>query len=759
MKKKQQKILKFFLFIMINTVVIAVSIGVGRQKSVTAFSEQNDDEAYGNKILNIHTVEEYLEFAETVSWKNNYEHWEIRICSDLDFSEYDNVPVIGDAAEDEEPAPFKGKIEGAGHKISGIKMIRPTGRSAMFAMFCGTVKNLRIEDCCFEGNISGAVGAECEEANILNCYFEVDAAGETAGAAAGIFSGNIYNCVSTSEIAGQFSGGIMENCYLSGGEDIAALNDMLHELSGGYQDSLFCLWGNSREKVVLTNEKAELLETMTARLLVGNKEIKLNGFYSMTDRRWYIVLPAGYGNTELFMETVTAEGKRENFTRKENEAQILYTFGEHSFLIEYICADEIDTLYVQLDDDKALSDVYKDQKIEFPGKLLILEADGKISHISVKGFYGHGNSSWEADKKSFNLKLEDRVNLLNMGKNEDFALLAGYRMNSLMSYCTSGELVKALEFEYAPEFRMVNLYVEGDYVGVYFLTEKIELDENRIDLQNLAKETKKINSQSLDSFEYCMDLNEETQEKKYYYNIEKNPEDITGGYLLEMDVADYDPEVSRFITKDRYNKITLKRAKYSTKEQVYYISGFWQEFEDALLSENGYNDKGKYYADYIDLDSFVLQWLMYELNQEDSMRSSIYYYKKSDVSGDGLIHACYPWDMERSYMMLDQLDAFWNVDVKGGYWAAFYNHEDFRERVKEIWSEKFIPVINFMISPEPNETENSVKNLEWYRQNIGQISYLEHVRWNKTNMLEKCDTIREVLTVRKEVLTRIFGAQ
>lgn len=59
-------------------------------------------------------------------------------------------------------------------------------------------------------------------------------------------------------------------------------------------------------------------------------------------------------------------------------------------------------------------------------------------------------------------------------------------------------------------------------------------------------------------------------------------------------------------------------------------------------------DKGKYYTDYIDLESFADQWLFYELNEENSVNSSVYYYKDSDICGDGKLHASWPWDMEHS---------------------------------------------------------------------------------------------------------------
>lgn len=509
------------------------------------------------------------------------------------------------------------------------------------------------------------------------------------------------------------------------------------------------------EKKTLFVDEEKSLYSLTGRLMVGEQELLLNAYCSDENDQWYIALPAGYGNEELYLEAYTEEGFS-TFKRSYGEERILFTVGEEKYLINFLCEDNIDTLYIELAKEKDLNYVHENKTEELPGRMTIINQDKIIDFATIKGFYGHGNDSWEAEKKSYNLKFDSEVDLLGMGENEDFVLLAGYRFNSLMSYCTTTEMVQEIGFAYAPEFRLVNLYVGGEYVGIYFLTEKIELDKNRIDIANIYEETKKVNSSSLDQFEYQMYLNEITEKKGYYYDIPVNPQDITGGYLLELDVADYDDNVSRFITKGRKNKVTLKRARYASEAEVKYIADFWQEFEDALLSERGINSLGKRYSEYIDMESFAMQWLLYEIAQENSMRSSIYYYKESDVTGDGLIHACYPWDLERSYTGLESPEKFWNIE-QGEYWAAFYQHEDFRKEVSRIWKNKLVPAIEFMVQEEAMENGSGFKNISWYQENCFYAAELEHTRWNETNFYEKCNFIRDNLKTRKEVLTSIFA--
>ena len=522
---------------------------------------------------------------------------------------------------------------------------------------------------------------------------------------------------------------------------------------------LFCVLGDIHKKDEVLNQEnfnyEKSLYRITGNIILGEQELVLQGYCSDENDQWYIALPAGFDQKEVYMKAYTKEGTKV-FKRSAEEERILLTIGDDKYLINFLCEENIDTLYVELSKDKKLADVHENKTEEFPGRMMILGQDGHVEAATIRGFYGHGNDSWEADKKSYNLKFSSSVDLLGMGENNDFALLAGYRFNSLMSYCTSAEFVQEMEFDYAPEYRLVNLYVAGEYVGVYFLTEKIELDKNRIDISNIYEETKKVNSERLNQFQYQMYLNEITEKKGYYYDIPVNPKDITGGYLLELDVADYDENVSRFITKGRKNKVTLKRARYASEAEVKYIADFWQDFEDALLSEDGMNLKGKKFTEYIDLESFAMQWLLYELAQENSMRSSIYYYKESNVTGDGLLHACYPWDLERSYTGMESMEKFWNVE-QGEFWEAFYRHEESKRAIIKVWNEKLSPAIDLMIRNEAIETEAGFRNLSWFQKNCFFASELEHARWNETNFYEKCENIRKNLKCRQDVLTSIFA--
>lgn len=768
MKKKRKKVLSvLFVTALITLSVLAIMYYREKMEHMVFYKEFSIEPKEG--CYEITNIEDYLDFAETVALGNNYEWCEIHLNSDLDFHGMEDVPVIGLSGE--ELLEFKGFFQGNGHTIRGLSILNSEGVSGMFANLGGVVMNLRLEDCSFEGITCGGITAKSMvNAVILNCQVDAKTSGETHGAIAGEFYGYIFNCVAIEkQLVGELHTGWTEQCYyvedgeyfsIDGesegiGAEIAAknLNGSLPRVSAFHEVYDLCQW-DAGEELTLSGNKTELLKSLTARLYIHNEEMELKGYYSQNDDFWCMAVPAGYSMEKMTMTAVSNLGNQVVFPRAEQENVMLYQQGEYDYYIHFLTAENMDTISIDLNGQKTLDDIHKNKRTEFSGVITIMEQSGNIRKEPLKAIYGHGNDSWSAQKKSYNLKLENRADLLGMGENEDFVLLAGYRDDSLMSYVMTTSLIKELGFAYAPEFRLVNLYIEGDYVGAYFLVEKIELDENRIEISNLYEETKKLNNNYLDGFEFQEWKDEETFAERYFYEVDKQPEDITGGYLLEIDVEDYDLKESRFVTEHGI-KLTMKRARCSSKEQVHYMADYWQEFENALYSETGKNSQGRHYSEYIDMNSFVMQWLLYELVQEGSMSSSIYFYKESEVTGDGLLHACFPWDMEHSYLLYGPMQQMWLKDSEtlSSYWSRFWIHEDFRIAANQVWQERFVPAIEKMILKEPIETETGVKNLCWYEEQIGALSMMETSRHRKMNPYNRCQSIREFLQIRKDVLS------
>lgn len=72
-----------------------------------------------------------------------------------------------------------------------------------------------------------------------------------------------------------------------------------------------------------------------------------------------------------------------------------------------------------------------------------------------------------------------------------------------------------------------------------------------------------------------------------------DPEDITGGYLLELELGErYKDETSGFVTTGG-QAVTMKCPECVSENQIKYISEFYQNMENALYSKDGYTTDSK----------------------------------------------------------------------------------------------------------------------------------------------------------------------
>ena len=99
---------------------------------------------------------------------------------------------------------------------------------------------------------------------------------------------------------------------------------------------------------------------------------------------------------------------------------------------------------------------------------------------------------------------------------------------------------------------------------------------------------------------------------------EDNPENISGGYLIEKD--SYYDKIKGFVTEGG-NGFSFKAPEYATKEQVDYIADYVQQIETIIFS----NDDTLF--GYIDLKFFILRYLLDEavLNQDTGVTSMYFY--------------------------------------------------------------------------------------------------------------------------------------
>lgn len=433
------------------------------------------------------------------------------------------------------------------------------------------------------------------------------------------------------------------------------------------------------------------MKQSAAEIFVG-KDVALNGEKMLSGNSFYM------------------EDERESFDIAGNpiSLQVMYS-------------SSMPTLWVETQDDE-LDKIDADKAYEGTIYFTLFDEKGKIVAGGGKNQKGvmraRGNVSFDiAAKKSYLIESENKVNLMSMGEAEKWVLISNYfDQTALRNYLTT-QLAMKMGLEYTPEMEFIDLYVDGDYRGMYLLSEKVEVDPERVNVRDLEAENEEKNGNvMLKKYPW------QTADMKGFRAA--SPADISGGYLVEFELDErWGDEVSGFVT-DGGQCVVIQNPKHATVGEVNYISGIFQNLEDALLESD--TDR---YLDYIDLESFANKYLIEELTKNiDANKSSQYFYKYDD-SISTKIFAGPIWDYDKGWGNGGKLDKDLDLKDPEGLYAnrAIYEHsiwyemcskETFYDYVKQKYCHQVVPWLNDILDGEIGVWKKQIYDsamMDWMR--------------------------------------------
>lgn len=258
----------------------------------------------------------------------------------------------------------------------------------------------------------------------------------------------------------------------------------------------------------------------------------------------------------------------------------------------------------------------------------------KFSVTKLGRVKGRGNSTWGMPKKPYRIKLDNKASLLGMNSHKDWVLLADYFDKTLLRNITAFELSRIAEMSWTPTSISVEFYLNGEYQGVYTLTEQVKVSEVRFDI-DLVKPT---------------DISGEA---------------LTGDYFLELDFH-YD-EPYKFKTDGQKLPIMFKDPEEPTSEQFKYVKDYFNNAETVLYSDN-FEHQEEGYRKYIDVESFIDYYIVQELskNVDGNMRGSCYL----ALRRNGKIEQPLVWDFDLAFGNADYIT--WEQGATSADWDGWY---------------------------------------------------------------------------------------
>ena len=374
--------------------------------------------------------------------------------------------------------------------------------------------------------------------------------------------------------------------------------------------------------------------------------------------------------------------------------------GKQTLTFRVMQASAIPTMYLTSRDatnegisyvDADKNHVVKDAQME-----LIAVNGTSIYNGGLTQLKARGNSTFtNAEKKSYQIKLAEPSDLL--GKQEQvktWVLLASYFDATQMHDKLIKDLAAELGLAYTASCDWVNLYYDGEYRGIYLLSEKNSVGETSVAITDMEQAYEQLNEGY--GTDMTTALAENSYGQQYQYTKElKEPENITGGYLIELNYDKWD-EVSGFKTRQGV-AFNVKSPEWCGEAAMKYISEYYQAFEDAVYATDdtgaytGYNaSTGKYFYDYVDMDSLVKVFLLQELALNcDGFISSVYFYKDAD----GKMFAGPIWDQDMTF------GTGWSktnaADIEDYHYLAkaLIQIPAFKTAVVEYYSSTFAPAV------------------------------------------------------------------
>jgi hypothetical protein len=289
---------------------------------------------------------------------------------------------------------------------------------------------------------------------------------------------------------------------------------------------------------------------------------------------------------------------------------------------------------------------------------------------------GRGNASWakpewnlDYPKKPYRIRFTEQLQLLGLPEARNWILLAEYRDPTFLYNPLAFEAARNIfEMPFTHHYYHVHLFLNGNYRGLYGLTEQKQVHKNRINIDP--------------DYGWYVDIDS-------YWDEE--PKFRTTNYNIPVMIKSPEPEGAANMSNPAYN----------------FVRDDWNGLSSLMASGN-FPESG--YRDLIDINALIDYLIVNEIahNQEfgneDNVRSLLAYKDKGGKIMMGPV-----WDFDcgfgYNYQSTHRYFTTYNQFIKKvQFLQRFYDDPIFRVRFRERWNEKY----------------NKIMDLSSYVENMGQ---------------------------------------
>ena len=257
------------------------------------------------------------------------------------------------------------------------------------------------------------------------------------------------------------------------------------------------------------------------------------------------------------------------------------------------------TIVINTKDSRAVTS----KTTEIPCTVYIISNDGKDFLVApLTGIRGRGNASWGFPKKPYRIKFAEKHSPLGApAVDRRWTLINNYGDKTLMRNILAFEVSRRVEMAYTPFCVPVDVVVNSQYQGCYQFCDQVEAGVNRVPAKP--------------------------------------------GYLIEIDAYNTSEDTYFWSNKGIPVSVHYPKSDSITTAQRSFIQSYFNSMESAVFSSS-FKDASKGYRKYLDLDSFLRNFIVGEFCGNTDTYWSTYLYKDAE---QGKLFTGPAWDYDLAF--------------------------------------------------------------------------------------------------------------
>ncbi|MCR5651801.1 MAG: CotH kinase family protein [Lachnospiraceae bacterium] len=355
--------------------------------------------------------------------------------------------------------------------------------------------------------------------------------------------------------------------------------------------------------------------------------------------------------------------------------------GKHETAIRFLQSENVATMYIETESG-TMDHIHQDKMHKENAGIQLFTDKGALDYRGdgIDKIRGHGNSTWELDKKPYNLYLSHESDLLNLGRGSKWVLLAdGYDSSNLRNKMILDFADKIGSFEgFSPDTSYVDLYLNGTYAGLYLLAEHVSGFDN----------------------------NEVLSENGILFHADRHS---GGTYAFKFN----DGFRARVVLPEPADRSVCQKLENAV-----------MQFQERLLTADPDDHR---WMDSIDIDSFARKYLVEEIFMNNDAFTSSQYYIWNDLKDRLYAGPC--WDYDDTfgeYLKRDPRSFLanreWAKDRSYTPWFhTLMKKPEFRDKVTDVYRDCCLSELEWMIKEGGKQ----------YADTIRRASLLNMLRWDQ----------------------------